>query len=467
MGKGRTAWTWPGALVLGVAVIAAGCSSGGSASNSTTTTGASSSTTSGGNTTGTSPGVSTTQINIGAISSKTGQLAGYFDGLAPGMIAYFNTLNANGGINGRHIVLTNNLDDGGSPTQFVQDAHTLIDQDHVFAIGVASAWFTPNYFVTTKTPTYGYNVSANWQGAPNLYAVGGSTQVYANGYSSLAYFIKKVAAKSVAFISYGPAIASSYDACSSYATGMKQAGFNVVLADVGAQLGGSYSSDVQRLQQSGAQLVVTCMQATDNITLARNIQQYGLKIKQFWLNGYDQALLDQYGSLMEGVYVDNVGGVPFQAGDKSRYGNTYPGMHGLPGRHGQVRAQLRLQRSGLPGVAVGGPHRGRREGRRQGSHPGQRHRRHQQDHQLHRRRCLGAGRLGGEPYRHHLARLQCLHTGPKGQVRSGLRPGEAGLRLREQEPQGPGAGHSDAGDTGGLTDEVTVQLRIQAHRLDR
>jgi ABC-type branched-subunit amino acid transport system substrate-binding protein len=326
MGKGRTAWTWPGAVVVGVAVIAAACSSGGSASNSTTTTVSSSSTASSGTTTGTSPGVSKTQINIGAISSKTGQLAGYFDGIAPGMIAYFNTLNANGGINGRHIVLTNNLDDGGSPTQFIQDAHTLIDQDHVFAIGVASAWFSPNYFVTTKTPTYGYNVSANWQGAPNLYAVGGSTQVYANGYSSLAYFIKKVAAKSVAFISYGPSIASSYDACSSYATGMKQAGFNVVLADVGAQLGGSYSSDVQRLQQSGAQLVVTCMQASDNITLTRDIHQYGLKIKQFWLNGYDQALLDQYGSLMEGVYVDNVGGVPFQAGDTSRYGNTYPGM---------------------------------------------------------------------------------------------------------------------------------------------
>ena len=29
------------------------------------------------------------------------------------MIAYFNTINAKGGINGRKIVLTNNLDDGG------------------------------------------------------------------------------------------------------------------------------------------------------------------------------------------------------------------------------------------------------------------------------------------------------------------------------------------------------------------
>jgi len=321
MGKSRWYRAWPGAALMAVAVVAAGCSSGGSSSPSTTaaptsTTGSSGSPTS----------ATAAQIDIGAITSKTGPLAGYFDGLAPGMIAYFNVLDAHGGVNGHKIVMTNSLDDGGSPTQFVQDAHTLIDQDHVFGIGVASAWFTPNYFVSTATPTYGYNVSANWAGPPNLYAVGGSTQVYANSYSTMAYFINKVGAKKVAFISYGPSISSSYDACSSYATGLKAAGYDVVLADVGAQLGGSYSSDVQRLQQSGAQLVVTCMQATDNITLARDIQQYGLKIKQFWLNGYDQALLNQYGSLMQGVYVDNVGEVPFQAADSARFGNTYAAM---------------------------------------------------------------------------------------------------------------------------------------------
>ena len=272
------------------------------------------------------PGVSATQINIGAISSKSGPLAGYFGGLSPGMVAYFDTVNAKGGINGRKIVLTNNLDDGGSPTQFTQDVHTLIDQDHVFAAGVASAWFTPGYFVSTKTPTYGYNVSANWQNAPNLFAVGGSTQVYSAGFPQMNYFIKKVGAQKVAFISYGPAIASSYDACSSYANGLKKAGVNVNFVDVGAQLGGSYSSDAQRMQQAGSQLVATCMQASDNITLARAIQQYGLKIKQLWLNGYDQTLLNQYSSLMQGVYLNNTGTVPFEAANKARYGTTYSGM---------------------------------------------------------------------------------------------------------------------------------------------
>ena len=307
MGSHRGRWLVPGALALGIATVAGGLTGSATAGASTVTV---------------APGG---QVDVGAISSRTGALAGYFGGLAPGMIAYFNTINAKGGVAGHKIVMTANLDDGGSPSQFTQLTHTLIDQDHVFAAAVSSAWFTPNYFVSTKTPTYGYNVSANWQTAPNLFAVGGSTQIYKSANSTYAWFLKKVKAKSAAFISYGPSIASSYDACSSYAKAMKNAGFNVY-ADVSAQLGGSYASDVQRIQQAGSQVIITCMQASDNITLSRDIQQYGLNVKQLWLNGYDQSLLNQYGNLMKGVYLDITGVVPFTAGTLSKYGNTYPGM---------------------------------------------------------------------------------------------------------------------------------------------
>ncbi len=297
----------PAVLALGVLAITGGWA--GSA-------------TAGASTTAIAPGA---QIDVGAISSRTGPLAGIFGGLAPGMIAYFKTIDAKGGVDGHKIVLTQNLDDGGSPSQFTQLTHTLIDQDHVFAVGVASAWFTPNYFVSTDTPTYGYNVSANWQTAPNLFAVGGSTQIYASADSTYVYFLKKVDAKSVAFISYGPGIAASYDACSSYAKEMKKLGYKVY-SDVSAQLGGSYNSDVQRMQEAGSQAVVSCMQASDNVTLARDIQQYGLKVKQLWLNGYDQSFLDQYSNVMQGVYFDITGDVPFGAANSSKYGDTYSGM---------------------------------------------------------------------------------------------------------------------------------------------
>jgi branched-chain amino acid transport system substrate-binding protein len=322
MGIHRGIRSAPIALAMGVGLLAAGCSSSPSASTTTTTTSAVTATTSSGG--GSSaPGVTATSITVGAISSRTGVLAGYFGQFSTGMQAYFDTLNAAGGVNGRKILLTYNLDDGGSPSQFTQLTHTLIDQDHVFAVATASYWFTPGYFAQTDTPTYGYNVTGNWSPYPNLFASGGSVQDYASTIPTYAYFAKVTHSTSLAFISYGPAIASSYNACHTAAQGLQAIGDKVSFVDVGAQLGGSFSSDVQRMQQSGSDAVVSCMQASDNITLSRDIQQYGLHIKQLWLNGYDQTLLGQYQSLMQGVYFNNAGNIPFGAAAKP---TVYPGM---------------------------------------------------------------------------------------------------------------------------------------------
>src|ERR1035438_8640508 len=113
MGKRRGTRAVAGALALGIALAGATAATGGVGSAGAATS---------------APGVSATQINVGSISTLSGPLAGYFGGLAPGMIAYFKAVDATGGVNGRKIVLTNNLDDGGSPSQFTQDVHTLIDR---------------------------------------------------------------------------------------------------------------------------------------------------------------------------------------------------------------------------------------------------------------------------------------------------------------------------------------------------
>jgi ABC-type branched-subunit amino acid transport system substrate-binding protein len=327
MGEHRGNWVWPGALAVVIAVVLAGCSSSSSSSTTTTGAGTTAPSTTGGTAPpgGNSPGVTATSINVGAISTLTGSIASDFNGLAPGVQAYFDMVNAQGGINGRKLNLAWNLDDGGQSSQFTQLTHTLIDQDHAFAVMVASYWFTPNYFVETKTPTYGYNVSGNWATAPNLFGAGGnSVQNYAAGVPFYAFAMKQTHSKSIAVISYGPAITSSYDACNTSATVLKQAGYNVSYVDVGAQLGGSFSSAVQRMQQSGTDFVMSCMQESDNITLARDIQQYGLHVTQLWLSGYDRSLLAQYHSLMQGVYLGNNGTVPYEVGTSDP--STYPGM---------------------------------------------------------------------------------------------------------------------------------------------
>ncbi len=111
----------------------------------------------------TAPGVTSNSITVGTISTQTGTLASNFSSLIYGEKAYFNYINAQGGVNGRKINYKYALDDGGNPTTFNQLANTLINQDHVFAVtGVATAFFSPNLFVESGIPTYGYNVTGNW-----------------------------------------------------------------------------------------------------------------------------------------------------------------------------------------------------------------------------------------------------------------------------------------------------------------
>ena len=113
-----------------------------------------------------SPGVTPTQVNIAAISTLTGPISAGFSAVVPGAQAYFNTVNAHGGVNGRKINLAYNLNDLGTGSRFGTETHTAIDQDHAFAVLASSYWFSPTYFAATCTPTYGFNVTGNLDNLP-------------------------------------------------------------------------------------------------------------------------------------------------------------------------------------------------------------------------------------------------------------------------------------------------------------
>jgi ABC-type branched-subunit amino acid transport system substrate-binding protein len=266
------------------------------------------------------PGVTATSITVGTLSTQTGPISSNFASLIYGEKAYFDYINAQGGVNGRKIELKYTLDDGGNPSQFNQLANTLINQDHVFAItGVASAFFTPNVFTEADIPTYGYNVSNNWDKAPNLFAAGGSVQYLPAGTPTVAYVVQKTHAKAVAVVAYG--IATSAASCQAEANGLTKAGVKVVYTDYKiAYPGSTVATDVQRMKQAGADFVLSCMDVQGNISMARAIKQYGAHITQLWLNGNDQQTLDQNTSLMQNIYF-YVAHVPFLAPT-----SEYPGL---------------------------------------------------------------------------------------------------------------------------------------------
>jgi branched-chain amino acid transport system substrate-binding protein len=263
-------------------------------------------------------------IKVGSIATRTGAGASDFASFIPGMQAYFDMVNAQGGVKGHKFQFAYDLDDGGSPTTFIQLAHTLIQQDGAFAAFISTFWFSPNLFVSTGTPTYGYNVSGNWAGPGNLFAAGGSIQDYHALAAPVAYVIKQTHSSSVAIVSYGQGIPASYPACHAAAQDLTAAGIKVSYLDLSASLGGDFTAPAQQIGNTGSDFVLTCIQDSDNISLARALQQYGIHVHQLWLSGYNQALLDQYRNLMQGVYVDANGFVPFSA--PAAFPGVYPGM---------------------------------------------------------------------------------------------------------------------------------------------
>jgi branched-chain amino acid transport system substrate-binding protein len=247
------------------------------------------------------PGVTATQITTGAISTLSGQLATDLDTVVPGVRAYFDTINAEGGIDGRKLNLGYSLDDGGNPSQFTSLVHDLVDQDHVFAVtGIATDFFSPGYLAETGTPTYGFNTTGGWAGPSNLFGSDGSVQCYTCLAPHIAYVIKKTKAKSVALLAYN--VSASSALCATADRLLTQAGVKVSYEDLSAPIDGNMAPDVQRIKEAGSDFVVSCMDLTGNITLTRAIHQYGVKASQLWFNGYDQSAIDQYQSIMQGIY---------------------------------------------------------------------------------------------------------------------------------------------------------------------
>jgi ABC-type branched-subunit amino acid transport system substrate-binding protein len=96
----------------------------------------------------TAPGVTATSITFGSHQPLTGPAAPGYSEIAPASQAFFNYVNAHGGVNGRKIHLVYK-DDAYNPANTVNVVHQLVLQDKVF--GVFEGLGTPTH---TKVVSY-------------------------------------------------------------------------------------------------------------------------------------------------------------------------------------------------------------------------------------------------------------------------------------------------------------------------
>jgi ABC-type branched-subunit amino acid transport system substrate-binding protein len=124
------------ASAVAIALAAAACGSGGGSGSG-----------SGSANTASAPGITKTQILIGSHQPLTGPAAPGYSEIAPAANAYFQYVNAHGGIYGRKIKYTY-LDDGYDPAKTVSVVHQLVLQNSVFAI--FNGLGTPTHLAVVK-----------------------------------------------------------------------------------------------------------------------------------------------------------------------------------------------------------------------------------------------------------------------------------------------------------------------------
>ena len=159
MGHSRTRPVAFAATVAALVVTLAGCGSSSSGGSSS------------------APGVSATSITFGTHQPLTGPAAPGYDEVARASQAFFNYVNAHGGVYGRkiHLIIK---DDAYNPTQTVNVVHQLVLQSHVFGIfeglgtpthskvvGFLNASKVPDVFVASGCPCWD-------QGAKQPYTFG-------------------------------------------------------------------------------------------------------------------------------------------------------------------------------------------------------------------------------------------------------------------------------------------------------
>jgi branched-chain amino acid transport system substrate-binding protein len=139
------------ALLLGIALVVVACGSSSSSSGGSSGSGGSS-----------APGVTGSSITFGSHQPLTGPAAPGYSEIAPASQAFFDYVNAHGGVFGRKLHLVYK-DDAYNPANTVNVTHQLVLQDHVF--GIFEGLGTPTH---TKVVSY-----LNASKVPDLFVASG------------------------------------------------------------------------------------------------------------------------------------------------------------------------------------------------------------------------------------------------------------------------------------------------------
>ncbi|MER6211426.1 ABC transporter substrate-binding protein [Streptomyces sp. NPDC001642] len=229
-----------------------------------------------------------TPIRVGIITSATSPVGGdTFTGPRDGAKAYFDRLDARGGIDG-HPVEARLCDDGGSGVGNNACVHQLIDEDKVVALVATTAldYAGASRVSHARVPDIGGQpIGAAYDTYPHLYGIYGSLAPRAGtpgwggrlygGTEVYRYFRREQGARTAAVVSYNQAASAAYARL--VEQGLKAEGYRVVTEQVDFALP-NFRAAAADLKQQGADLVFDAIDTHGNAQLCRAMDEVGANV---------------------------------------------------------------------------------------------------------------------------------------------------------------------------------------------
>jgi len=231
------------------------------------------------------PGVSNTEIKVGAILPQSGPSAPSFSDSEKGMRARVDLANSSGELGNRKITLTV-ADDAGDPARNVTAAQKLVEQDNVFGIveNSLSADASAKYLNQKGIPVTGWHLGlASFGTYPNMFGWRNSFPPDAgkNTFTSLNVdFLNTKGVHKIALVAANTANSSSFvdqidKSIKAVGKGMKVV-YKTTSVTVDQR---DFTAEAQKIKDSGADAVVTGMDFLQDTALSAAITQDNYKVK--------------------------------------------------------------------------------------------------------------------------------------------------------------------------------------------
>ncbi|WP_020139408.1 ABC transporter substrate-binding protein [Streptomyces sp. 351MFTsu5.1] len=227
-------------------------------------------------------------IRVGIVTSATSPVGGdAFTGPRDGAKAYFERLNAHGGVEGRRVEVRE-CDDGGSGVGNNTCVHRLLDEDKVVALVATTAldYAGASRVSHARVPDIGGQpIGAAYDTWPHLYGIYGSLAPRAGttgwdgkqygGTEVYRYFKREHGARTAAVVSYNQAASAAY--ADLVEQGLRAEGYQVVPEQVDFALP-NFRAVAADLKEQGVDLVFDAVDSHGNARLCEAMDQAGVEV---------------------------------------------------------------------------------------------------------------------------------------------------------------------------------------------